>query len=67
MTQTGEETGNEATVDCYKHKHGHLQYVTQTGEETGNEATVDCYTVTLYLALVQSGFRVLTVEGEDNV
>ena len=41
--------------------------MTQTGEETGNEATVDCYTVTLYLALVQSGFRVLTVEGEYNI
>ena len=25
-----------------------------------------CYTVTLYLALVQSGFGVLTIEGEDN-
>ena len=40
-----------------------LQYVTQTE----NEGTVDCYTVILYLALVQSSFGVLTVEGEDNI
>ena len=41
----------------------HLQCVTQTE----NDGTVDCYTVTLYLALVKSGFGVLTVEGEDNI
>ena len=41
----------------------HLQCVTQTE----NESIVDCYTVTLYLTHVQSGFGVLTVEGEDNI